>query len=165
MKISWMEISINLIFVIVIILGIVLFGDFLAKNWLAFFIALLFFFVNYGIIILHERGYGLKNFPYKPYKSKKKVRKRILIGLLAGLHYFFIIGSYDHKKYNTQVWYPETLECFFGNISQLIIFIIYILIGINLFNLGWYYSLAFMIIPIATNIISIWRNKNARKKG
>ena len=113
------------------------------------------FGINYIIIFISERKYRQKNFPYKPYKSKKNIGKRILIGLLAGFHYFFFIGSYNHKKYNTQVWYPETIECIFGNISQLIILFMYILVAVKFFEIGIFYSLLFMIIPIITNIISI----------
>ncbi len=138
--------------------GIILFGNFMENNPIFSVIIFLLFFVNFGITALHERKYK-ENFPYKPYKSKKNIGERILIGLLAGLHYLFYIGSYDHKKYNTQVNYPETVECVFGNISQMIILLVYILIAINLFELCGYYSLFFMIIPIITNIISIVRNK------
>ena len=140
-------------------LFIILVEEFVKANLLFFVAIFLLFFINYGIIYLHERKYGRKNFPYKPYKSKKKIWKRILIGLLAGLHYLFFIGSYNHKDYNTQVWYPETIECYFGNISQAIIFSADIFISIKLFEFLGYYSLFFMIIPIITNIISIGRTR------
>jgi hypothetical protein len=143
----------------VIILLIILFNDFISHNQLAFLIAFGFIFINYLIIIHHERGYGRKNYSYKPYKSKKKVGERVLVGLLAGLHYLFFIGSYNHKKYNTQVWYPETLECVFGNISQAIIIFIYMAIAINLFKFWGYYSIFFMIIPLITTIVSIQKKK------
>ncbi len=134
------------------------FWDFILKYFLFLVIVSLLFFINYGIVVLHEDKYK-KNFPYKPYKSKKNIGERILIGLLAGLHFLFYIGSYDHKKYNTQVFYPETIECVFGNISQFLIWAAFIFIEINLFESFGYYSLFFMIIPIITNIISIIRNR------
>lgn len=155
-KIVWFR---NLVGFGTVILLIILFDDFISNNLSAFFIAFLFVFINYLIIFYHERGYGIKNYPYKPYKSKKKIGGRMLIGLLAGLHYFFFIGSYNHKRYNTQVWYPETIECFFGNVSQAIILFIYMAISINLFKLWEYYSIIFMIIPIITNVISIQKQK------
>jgi hypothetical protein len=107
-------------------------------------------------VLFHEKRYK-KNFPYKPYKSKNNIAKRILIGLLAGFHYIFYIGTYNHKRYNTQVFYPETTECFLGNVSQLIILIVYIFIAIKLFEFFEYYSLIFLIIPIIINLISLKR--------
>lgn len=154
MKISRKGLLSDIIVLIVFILLIILFWDFVISNSHTLSIIYLFFFINYMIVFLHERKYT-KNFPYKPYKSKKEVWKRILIGLLAGLHYLFFIGSYSHKRYNTQTWYPETIECIFGNVSQMIILILYIVIGINLFKIIGYYFLILMVIPIITNIISI----------
>ena len=155
-NIGWLR---DLVVFGIIILLIILFDDFISNNLLAFFIAWIFIFINYGIILYREKGYGRKNYPYKPYKSKKKIGERMLIGLLAGLHYFFFIGNYNHKRYNTQVWYPETIECTFGNISQAIILFIYMVIAINLFKLWGYYSIFFMIIPIITTVISIQKQK------
>ncbi len=155
MKINWKEDLRDILGgIIIFLLLIILFGDFITSNLLFYIIVLLFFFINYGIILFHERKYK-ENFPYEPYKSKNNIGKRILIGLWAGAHYLFFIGSYNHKEYNTQVFYPETLECVFGNISQAIIFFAYIFIAINLFELFGYYSLFFMVIPIITNLISL----------
>jgi len=137
-----------------LILVIYLFGDFFITNSTFSILIFALFFINYVIILLHERKYD-KNFPYKPYKSKESIVKRGLIGLWAGVHYLFSIGTYDHKKYNTQVFYPETIECFLGNASQAIILFAYIFISIKLFEAFDYYSLLFMIIPIITNIISL----------
>jgi len=117
-------------------------------------LTIIFWIINYSIIGLHERKYK-KNFPYTPYKSKKNVTSRIGLGLLAGLHYFFFIGTYNHKKYNTQVDTPKTLECYFGNVSQLIISIMYFYLSyIFYLKIGLYY-LIFLSIPIITNIISL----------
>jgi len=137
-----------------LILVIYLFGDFFITNSTFSILIFALFFINYVIILLHERKYN-KNFPYKPYKSKKGVIERSFIGLWAGVHYLFFIGTYDHKRYNTQTDYPETLECVFGNISQAILLFVYIFFSIKLFESFDYYSLFFMIIPIITNIISL----------
>lgn len=142
--------------VVMLILLISLFGDFFRANGAFSILLFLLFFVNYGIVLFHEKRYK-KNFPYKPYKSKNNIAKRILIGLLAGFHYIFYIGTYNHKRYNTQVFYPETTECFLGNVSQLIILIVYIFIAIKLFEFFEYYSLIFLIIPIIINLISLKR--------
>ena len=148
----------DFILIIVFIGLLILFSNFILENLVVLGIAFLFFMANYMIIFIHEKKYK-ENFPYKPYKSKKKISERILIGFLAGVHYTFFIGSYNHKKYNTQVNYPETIECVFGNISQMIIIIIYLVLSVSLFNIIKYYSLFFMAIPIITNIINIAINK------
>ena len=135
------------------------FDSFLLENSKFFIILVCFLLINYIIILLSQRKLGRKNFPYKPYKSKKSILNRILLGFLAGFHYFFFIGSYDHKKYNTQVWHPETLECYFGNISQLIVIFIYGFIAFKLLELNLYYSISFMFIPILTNLISLKSSK------
>lgn len=149
------EIIRDILLVIFLILLIILFGNFILENKKIIIISFLFFFINYIIIMLHENKYGKNNFPYKPYKSKKKIGGRIFLGLLAGIHYLFFIGSYNHKKYNTQVHYPETFECFFGNISQLIMLVAYIFIAVELSKINLYISLIFISIPIITNIISL----------
>lgn len=151
----------DFILLVLLIGAVILFFNLILENLLALGIAFLFFIINYLIIFIHEIRYK-KNFPYKPYKSKKKIGKRILIGLLAGVHYIFFIWSYNHKKYNTQVNYPETIECVFGNISQVIILIIYLFISASLFKIIKYYSLFFMAIPIITNIINIMINKKRK---
>ncbi len=152
----------NLIVMVSFVTVFIIFIEFITDNSRAFGIAFLFFFVNYLVIALHERKYGKKNFPYKPYKSKEKTAKRILIGMLAGLHYLFFIGSYNHKKYNTQVGYPETLECVFGNISQMVILFAYLFISIITFKLVGYYALLFMVIPIITTTLSIIKNHSKK---
>ena len=54
-----------------------LFGNFFESNVLFSVIIFLLFFANYIIILIHERKYE-ENFPYKPYKSNRKIGKRIL---------------------------------------------------------------------------------------
>ncbi len=145
------DILLDIIFIVIIIIFI----NSIVENFKILGLAFLLFCANYLIIVLHERKYKKKNFPYKPYKSKKKISKRILIGMLAGLHYSFFIGNYNHKKYNTQVRYPETIECFFGNVSQMIILLLYLWISVTIFKRIGYYSLLFMVIPIITSITSL----------
>ncbi|MFH1918217.1 MAG: hypothetical protein ABIJ14_03915 [Nanoarchaeota archaeon] len=155
MRSSRTELIREFIFFVVFVLLILIFFNFILDNLNVLGVALLFFLINFIVIFFHERKYGQKNFPYKPYKSKNKISKRILLGLLAGLHYFFFIGSYNHKKYNTQVWYPETIECIFGNISQGIIFLAYVFISVDLFEVAPFISVLFMVLPIITNLISL----------
>lgn len=133
------------------------------SNYFGIGIAFLFFLTNYLIIYIHERKYK-KNFPYPKYKSKNKIIRRILLGFVAGFHYLFFIGTYNHKKYNTQVYYPETLECYTGNISEMIILFFYLYVSATLFNIAGYYSLIFMAIPLITNILSMRLNKNRIKR-
>lgn len=163
MKFLWMSIFLDLIFFAIIIIGIIFGGEFFTANWIPVSIALFLFFIKDIIIYSHERQYK-KNTPYEKYKIKKGIFVRALTGLLAGLHYFFFIGSYSHRKYNTQVYNPRTLECFFGNISVFLILIVYVFIGIGLFKVMSYYFLILMIIPIITNIISIEINKINKKR-
>lgn len=151
--------------IILIVLFISIFIFFLpilstSDNVLAVGLAFGFFIINYVIIFLNQRKYK-KNYPFKN-KEKNTIGKKISLGLLAGFHFFFFIGSYSHKKYNTQVWYPETTECFFGNISQIIILILYILIEVYFFNIIRYYSIIFLLIPIITNMISLMIRKRRK---
>ncbi len=95
------------------------------------------------------------NNPYKRLK-KKNLSERILLGLLAGFHYTFFMGTYSHKYYNTQIWYPETLECIFGNISQVIILDFYLILNVFMIEfLGIYYAIALAVVLIIINIISL----------
>jgi len=155
MKSSKIELIREFIFFGVFVMVLIVFFNFILNNLKILGVALLFFLINFLIIFFHEKKYGKKNFPYKSYKSKNKTSKRIFLGLLAGVHYLFFIGSYNHKKYNTQVWYPETIECIFGNISQGIIFLAYIFISVELFKVAHFISVLFMAFPIITNLISL----------
>ena len=105
------------------------------------------------IIVLHEKRYR-ENYPFKTRKNNP-LNKRITSGLMAGFHYVFFIGTYSHKKYNTQVWYPETLECVIGNMVAITITVIYLIIGVYLFRSIGYYTIFFLVIPILTNTISL----------
>ena len=81
-----------IIIVPIFLLLIYLLGDFFVDNRTFSIIVFVLFFINYIIVLLHERKYD-KNFPYKPYKSKESIVKRGLIGLWAGVHYLFSIGT------------------------------------------------------------------------
>ena len=131
---------------------------FIIKNFIPTLISFSIIVAVLIIISIHEYKYE-KNSPYRPHRYKRGLGSRIWIGLIAGVHYLFFIGSYDHKKYNTQVWYPETFECVFGNISELVAMIGYIFISIKLFQIFGYYSIIFMVIPLVTNIASIIKNR------
>ena len=120
-----------------------------------FIFMLLLLFITY----IHERKYK-KNNPYAKKKVNKTFYFRFLGSLLAGIHYFFVIGAYNHKKYNTQVYTPETLECYiagsFAGILLLGYALLSYLIKIKYGNL----FLLILLIPILTNIISIlWKKK------
>ena len=149
------EVLTDVSFGIILITPLILFHKFVFENLFIVIMVSVIFAINFSIIYLHERRYGKKNFPYKKYNNKKSILQRVMLGILAGWHYQFFIGNYNHKKYNTQVWYPETLECYFGNISQLIIFILYVFIAVKIYTTNLYYAIAFMLIPIITNIISL----------
>jgi len=121
---------------------------------LAFIIMIGFLAITGIILLLHERKYKTNN-PFKSSK-KNKLGKRILLGLFAGFHYLFFLGTYSHKYYNTQIWYPETLECIFGNISESILFDILLLLNILIIKfLGIYCAVALAALLIIINIISL----------
>jgi len=113
----------------------------------------IFLIVLLGLIFFSERKYT-KNTPYKPFK-KRKIFHRILLGLIAGFHYSHFIGTYDHKRYNTQVFTPETLECYLGVFFALVFIMVYVLIAWYLKILIGISGLLIFLIPIITNIISI----------
>ena len=100
-----------------------------------------------------------KNIPYQKTKGKKNFIKRIFIGLLAGLHYSHMIFTYNHKKYNTQVFYPETIECYFG-LSWAVFLCLYGLVAYLVssnFEGYWYFLV--LIFPVITNIIGFFIQK------
>ncbi|OIO41383.1 hypothetical protein COT60_03195 [Candidatus Pacearchaeota archaeon CG09_land_8_20_14_0_10_30_9] len=100
-----------------------------------------------------------KNTPYNPAKKKNNLINRFFLGILGGIHYSHFIGTYSHKKYNTQVFTPETFECYVaGSVAGLF------LIGYPI--VAWYLSqvigiigFSIMLIPIILNLISISKDK------
>ena len=97
-----------------------------------------------------------KNNPYAPIKNKN-LFYRILLGLMAGIHYFHFVGTYNHKKYNTQVFTPETLECYLGVFFATILWVVYLALVWYLKDAVGMFSLSILLIPIITNIISFIR--------
>ena len=124
------------------------------KNLLVYIgIPFLFFLINFFLIHLTEQEFT-ENYPFKN-KKKRSSLEKFNLGMIAGFHYLFFIGTYSHKKYNTQVFYPETTECYWGNVSQLLILVLYIALAIWFYLLVGAYYILFLIIPIVTNIISL----------
>jgi len=70
-----------------------------------------------------------QNTPYTPTKIKRNILARIALGIKAGFHYLHFIETYDHKKYNTQVFTPKTLECYIGVLFAVIFWITYLSIA------------------------------------
>ena len=77
-----------------------------------YYIALLLYILS-EIFIYYKYEFKKysKNIPYNPSKKKKSISSRVYLGILGGFHYAHFIGTYNHQKYNTQVFTPETLEC------------------------------------------------------
>lgn len=115
------------------------------------------FLTLYIPISFHERKYK-KNQIHKIRKNKYFI-KRAILGLFAGIHYLFFIGTYSHKKYNTQVFYPESIECWFGNLSQLLVFLIYLLVSIFIFEIISYYVIIIFAIPLIISFYSLKKQK------
>jgi hypothetical protein len=113
------------------------------------------------IIRIEFKKYN-KNIPYKESKKEKNISKRILKGISAGMHYSHFIGTYDHKKYNTQVFTPKTLECYIGGSLATLILFVYPILAFNLSNNFGPIWLVLLVIPVASNIISIILDKNRR---
>ncbi len=99
------------------------------------------------------------NVPYRKKKIKKKILSRIFTGLLVGVHYVHFMFSYNHKKYNTQVDTPKSLECYVGNIWILFLFFYgFISYKIYLFFGGFWYLFIPGILAV-TNLIDFIRFK------
>jgi len=117
------------------------------------------YFVSIILIYRYEFARYNKNIPYNLAKKKKNILQRFFLAILGGIHYSHFIGTYSHKKYNTQVFTPTTFECFVaGSLAVLII------LGYPI--LAWYLSQSFgtigfliMLIPIVLNLISIFKDK------
>jgi CDP-diglyceride synthetase len=124
-----------------------------------FWIYIIFMFF---IIRIEFKKYN-KNIPYKESKKEKNISKRILKGILAGIHYSHFIGTYDHKKYNTQVFTPKTLECYIGGSLAALVLFVYPILAFNLSNKFGYSWLIILVIPIISNIVSIILNKRTNE--
>jgi CDP-diglyceride synthetase len=124
-----------------------------------FWIYIIFMFF---IIRIEFKKYS-KNIPYKESKKEKNISKRILKGILAGIHYSHFIGTYDHKRYNTQVFTPKTLECYIGGSLAALVLFVYPILAFNLSNNFSPIWLVLLVIPVASNIISIILDKKANE--
>ncbi|GAJ22526.1 unnamed protein product [marine sediment metagenome] len=80
-------------------------------EWVNIIFFVVFLACSVGFVLWYDSRKYKKNIPYIQIKKKRKNANKFFVGLLAGLHYLFFIGTYNHKKYNTQVEHPETLEC------------------------------------------------------
>lgn len=103
------------------------------------------------------------NIPYKK-TNKKGILKRFFMGIIAGLHYSHFIGTYNHKTYNTQVFYPETLECYVGVSFAFLMIVAYIILTFLLKTKIGDYAIFLLAIPIITNIFSIILNIRTSNK-
>ena len=147
------------VMVVMAILIVMFFFDFVGAETGTFAVAsgaLFLYLVNFAVIFSQERKYE-HNQPYKPYKSRKSFLSRAITGFVGGFNYFFYIGGYNHKKYNTQVWYPVTMESLFGSLAEFIMMLAYFILATKLYSSLGYYTLLIFLIPIVTNIISIIR--------
>ena len=147
----------SLIFISLIILFFYITKINLVENKVSLLIGFFMFFALYLPIYLNEKKYE-KNRLHKIRKNKPFI-KRSILGLLAGIHYLFFIGTYSHKKYNTQVFYPESIECWFGNLSQLLVFLIYLLVSIFIFKILSYYVVIVFAIPLIISFYSLTKQK------
>ena len=103
-----------------------------------------------------------KNNPYKPPKRNKRFFHRFKLGILAGIHYSHFVGTYNHKRYNTQVFTPKTLECSIGGILAGGIIAFYLILSFYLYmQIGIFGSLI-GFVPIISNTISILIDKKRR---
>ena len=85
--------------------------------------------------------------------------REFFLGILAGFHYVHFIETYNHEKYNTQVFTPETLECYVGVFSSFILFTAYLVVAWYFESLFGNFGLLVLLIPILTNSISIFYGK------
>jgi len=120
---------------------------------LAYILAFIVFSAFLYVFISKDSKKYKKNSPH-PFVKNKKFFQRVLLGLMAGIHYFHFVGTYSHKKYNTQVFTPETLECHIGVYFATILWIVYLVLVWHFKSLIGFYSLFILLIPIITNIIS-----------
>lgn len=88
--------------------------------------------------------------------KRKSLFKRIIIGLVAGVHYVHAIATYNHKKYNTQKWVPKTLECYIAGSLAGISTAVYLYLII-------YISWLFVLIPLVTNIVAYLIHKGSKR--
>ncbi len=120
---------------------------------LVYILAFIVFSAFLSVFMSKDSKKYKKNIPYSFVKNKKSFQ-RVLLGLMAGIHYFHFVGTYNHQKYNTQVFTPKTLECHVGVYFAIILWIAYLFLVWYLKSLIGMFSLFILLIPLLTNIIS-----------
>ncbi len=120
------------------------------------------YFISVIFIYRYEFGKYKKNTPYNFVKKRGNLINRFFLGIFGGIHYAHFIGTYNHKKYNTQVFTPKIFECFVaGGVAGL--FLIGYPISVwYLFQAIGIIGFSIMFIPIILNIISISEDKKNR---
>lgn len=121
--------------------------------------AILIYSILISLIIRYDVKKYKINTPYVLPKKKNPFLKRLSLGIMAGIHYSHFIGTYNHKKYNTQAFTPKTLECYIGVASSVLITIVYIGLAWYLGRLFGAVGLLILAIPIILNLISIYLDK------
>ena len=115
-----------------------------------------------SLIYRYEAKKYKRNNPYNSPKKKKRFFHRLKLGILAGIHYSHFVGTYNHKRYNTQVFTPKTFECYLGGSIAGLIIGVYLFLSFYLYlRIGIFGSLI-IFIPIISNIISIIIDKKRR---
>ncbi len=117
------------------------------------------YFIFVGLIYQYEFRKYKKNTPYNPAKKKNNFFSRFFLGILGGIHYSHFVGTYSHKKYNTQVFTPETFECIVAGSVAALFLIGYPIIAWYLFKSSGIIGFSILLIPIVLNLISIYKDK------
>ena len=126
-------------------------------EWYIYFFVYSIYLGSIGGIYLYESKKYKKNIPYTSPKKKNNLFYRLSLGLLAGVHYSHFVGTYNHKKYNTQVFFPTTLECNIGgSLAGIILFILYPFLSLYLSQLVGLFGFLILLVPIVLNLISIF---------
>ena len=122
------------------------------------------YFVLIILIYRYEFAKYNKNIPYNPAKKKKNIIQRFILGILGGIHYSHFVGTYSHKKYNTQVFTPTTFECFVAGLLAGSIIFGYPIVAGYLFQSFGIIGFSIMLIPIILNLVSISKDKKNRTR-
>ncbi len=126
------------------------------------------FYAVYLIAIIFIYRYEFakykKNTPYNPAKKKGDYFNRFFLGILGGIHYSHFVGTYSHKKYNTQVFTPETFECDVAGSVAGLLAIAYPVVAWHLSKAIGIIGFSIMLVPIILNLISIYLDRKNRVK-
>ncbi len=126
-------------------------------------------FIVYGVYLFlfvlisrYELKKYKKNNPYTPPKKKGKFFRRFFLGIIGGLYYSHFIGTYNHKKYNTQVFTPKTFECHVAGTLAGVFVAGYVVASLFLFKFFGIIGFSILLVPIVLNLISIYIDKKNR---